>query len=205
MNLSALAQYLPSRLRPTPVRASVRRFEGAAGGRRLANAGGMPAPAASVLAARGRLASRVRYLVSNNPLAASAALGWQTGLVGSGIVAQSAHFIPPDCVHVGDAGDVLDREREHSGVLRPALDPIPVILAQSQAEHVLVQAGVDASDHDVAPSPGTERLECGHAADLQMCCAGSRRRTVVGPAASAPWRAGGLLAIAGPGQRQAGP
>src|SRR3954453_30405 len=84
---------LASLLRPTKPPASVgtRRFEAAAGGRRLASAGVMPAPAASVLAARGRLASRVRYLVSNNPLASSAALGWQTGLVGSGIVAQSAH------------------------------------------------------------------------------------------------------------------
>src|SRR4051812_8843314 len=90
--LAALASLLPSRLRTAPVR--VRRYEGAAGGRRLANAGVMPAPAASVLAARGRLASRVRYLVANNPLAASAALGWQTGLVGSGIVARSAHPSP---------------------------------------------------------------------------------------------------------------
>lgn len=55
----------------------------------------MPAPAASALAARGRLASRVRYLTANNPLAASAALGWQTGLVGSGIVAQSVHPTRP--------------------------------------------------------------------------------------------------------------
>src|SRR4051794_15080472 len=73
---------------------AVRRYEGAAGGVRLANAGVMPNPAASVLAARGRLASRVRYLVANTPLAASAAKGWATGLVGTGIIAQSAHPSP---------------------------------------------------------------------------------------------------------------
>src|SRR3954451_7001315 len=83
-------------LPPSPLHAvSVRRFGGAAGGIRLANAGVMPNPAASVLAARGRLASRVRYLVANNPLAASAAEGGATGLVGSGIVAQSAHPTRP--------------------------------------------------------------------------------------------------------------
>ena len=85
-----LAPLAPSSLRPV----SVRRFEGAAGDRRLANAGVMPNPAASVLAARGRLASRARYLVANNALAASAAEGWTTGLVGTGIVAQSAHTSP---------------------------------------------------------------------------------------------------------------
>src|SRR4051812_29829736 len=40
---------------PTPP-PRVRRFEGAAGGRRLANAGVVPAPALAGLAARGRLA-----------------------------------------------------------------------------------------------------------------------------------------------------
>src|SRR4051794_7358492 len=79
---------------PLPWPVSMWRFEGAAGGVRLANAGVMPNPAASVLAARGRLASRVRYLVANNPLAASAAEGWAMGLVGTGIVAQSAHPSP---------------------------------------------------------------------------------------------------------------
>src|SRR3954451_8030369 len=87
-----IAEFLLGRNRVPSFR--VRRYEGAAGGRRLASAGAMPAPAASALAARGRLASRVRYLCANNPLAASAALGWQTGLVGSGIVAQSAHPNP---------------------------------------------------------------------------------------------------------------
>jgi lambda family phage portal protein len=88
--LELLKQFLPARAPAPPVRAQ-RRYEGAAGGRRLANAGAMPFPAASALASRGRLASRVRYLVANNPLAASAAEGWTTGLVGTGIVAQSAH------------------------------------------------------------------------------------------------------------------
>src|SRR3954452_24653345 len=90
--LAALASFLRPSKPPPSVR--TRRFEGAAGERRLANAGVMPAPAASALAARGRLASRVRYLCANNPLAASAALGWQTGLIGSGIVGQSAHPSP---------------------------------------------------------------------------------------------------------------
>src|SRR4051794_34280690 len=89
--LAALAS-LPPRLRPAPVRE--RRFEGSSGGRRLASAGVMPAAPASVLAARGRLAARTRYLSANSPLAASTVLGWVGRLVGSGIVAQSAHPSP---------------------------------------------------------------------------------------------------------------
>ena len=69
----------------------LRRFEGAAGGRRLASAGVMPNLAQAGLAARGRLASRARYLVANNALAASGAQAWVSGLVGAGITAQSQH------------------------------------------------------------------------------------------------------------------
>src|SRR3954464_15119658 len=91
----ALKKFLAPLPSPPSRPVSVRRYEGAAGGLRLANAGFMPNPAASSLAARGRLASRVRYLVANNQLAASAVLGWQTGLVGSGTVAQSAPLPRP--------------------------------------------------------------------------------------------------------------
>src|SRR5215213_9716086 len=72
----------------------VRRYEGAGGGRRLASAGIMPNAANAVLAHRGRLASRARYLVANNPMAASGASAWVSGLVGAGITAQSAHPDP---------------------------------------------------------------------------------------------------------------
>src|SRR3954470_4573487 len=89
---------------------AVRRYEGAAGGRRLANAGTMPVPAASVLAAHGRLASRARYLVANNPLACAAAQGWVSGLVGSGVVAQSAHPSPTARTVVNQRSDAwVDR------------------------------------------------------------------------------------------------
>src|SRR3954451_6552456 len=82
-------------LPPPPATATaVRRYESAAGGRRLANAGAMPSVAMAGLAARGRLSSRARYLVANNGLASAGAAGWVSGLVGSGIVAQSAHPNP---------------------------------------------------------------------------------------------------------------
>jgi capsid protein len=70
---------------------SVRRFEGAAGGRRLASAGSMANLAEAILAARGRLSGRARYLVANNALASAGAQAWVSGLIGSGIVAQSQH------------------------------------------------------------------------------------------------------------------
>jgi lambda family phage portal protein len=70
---------------------SQRRYEGAGGGRRLASAGSMPSASEAILAARGRLAARARYLVANNALAASGAQAWVSGLVGSGIKGQSAH------------------------------------------------------------------------------------------------------------------
>jgi hypothetical protein len=54
---------------------SVRRYEGAGGGRRLASAGSMANLAEAILAHRGRLAARARYLVANNALAASGAPG----------------------------------------------------------------------------------------------------------------------------------
>lgn len=77
---------------PAPNRAlAVRHYEGAAGGRRMTGAGAMPSPLAAQLASRGRLASRARYLVANNGLAAAGAQAWVSGLVGSGIKAQSAH------------------------------------------------------------------------------------------------------------------
>jgi lambda family phage portal protein len=89
---AALARWLtpPSADRAARVPA-VRRYEGAGGGRRLASAGSMPSLAEAILAHRGRLASRARYGVANNALAASGASAWVSGLVGSGIKAQSAH------------------------------------------------------------------------------------------------------------------
>jgi lambda family phage portal protein len=89
---AALARWLtpPSEDRAARV-PSLRRYEGAAGGRRLASAGSMPSASEAILAARGRLAGRARYLVAHNALAASGASAWASGLVGSGIKAQSAH------------------------------------------------------------------------------------------------------------------
>lgn len=69
----------------------MRHYEGAAGGRRMTGAGAMASSLAAQLASRGRLASRARYLCANNGLAAAGAQAWVSGLVGSGIKAQSAH------------------------------------------------------------------------------------------------------------------
>lgn len=76
---------------PPPRAVATRHYEGATGGRRLTGAGAMASAAPAMVAARGRLASRARYLVANNGLAAAGATAWVSGLVGSGIKAQSAH------------------------------------------------------------------------------------------------------------------
>src|SRR4051794_12222909 len=150
----ALLQKLLSPLPPAPPRTThVRRFEGAAGGARLASMGAMPNPAASVLAARGRLASRVRYLVANNPLAASAAEGWQTGLIGTGIVAQSAHPSPYVRALINRRQTAwLDRadfeglrdlvQRGYSGVrlIRRTNQPLPCPAAGSDFTHDAIAA-----------------------------------------------------------------
>src|SRR4051794_29510327 len=70
---------------------SLRRYESAQGGRRVKSAGTTPNVSQAILAARERLAGRTRYLVNNNPLAASGLKAWVSGIVGSGIVAQSQH------------------------------------------------------------------------------------------------------------------
>src|SRR3954468_13674295 len=101
---------------PPPPAQHSRRYEGVQSGRRLANASSMPNPALAGLAARGRLASRSRYLVANNALASAAAQGWVSGLVGSGIVAQSAHPDPatPAIVNARQASwvDLANAQRE---------------------------------------------------------------------------------------------
>lgn len=87
---AVLEKYFPPP-QPTPRAVATRHYEAAAGGRRLAGAGAMPSPLAAMIASRGRLAARARYLVANNGLAAAGAQAWVSGLVGSGIKAQSAH------------------------------------------------------------------------------------------------------------------
>jgi lambda family phage portal protein len=71
-----------------------RSYEGAAGGRRWRGQPDMPVTLAAMNAARGPLARRARYLVANNPLAASGAEAWISALVGTGIKPQSGHADP---------------------------------------------------------------------------------------------------------------
>lgn len=73
---------------------SVRSYDGAAGGRRWRGHSETPVTVAAMNAARGPLARRARYLVANNPLAASAVEAWVSALVGTGIKGQSAHRDP---------------------------------------------------------------------------------------------------------------
>jgi lambda family phage portal protein len=68
-----------------------RSYDGGAGGRRWRGGGTMPNQNTAGLAARGTMASRVRYLVGNNAMAAAAVNALTTNLVGTGIRPQSAH------------------------------------------------------------------------------------------------------------------
>ena len=68
-----------------------RSYNGAGGGRRWSGAQSMPSPVLSAHAARGTLAARARFAVSNNPLAASGLEAWVTSLVGTGVKMQSRH------------------------------------------------------------------------------------------------------------------
>lgn len=71
-----------------------RSYDGAGGGRRWRGAGEMPLQLAAMTQARGPIGRRARYLVGNNPLAASAVNGWIANAVGTGIKPQSAHPDP---------------------------------------------------------------------------------------------------------------
>ncbi|MDI6026096.1 phage portal protein [Corticibacterium sp. UT-5YL-CI-8] len=75
---------------------SVRRFDGAAGGRRLTNAGTFGRLNAEIGAAGQTLASRAAYLATNQPYIANAVQNWTGALVGSGIRATSKH--PDDAI-----------------------------------------------------------------------------------------------------------
>ena len=69
-------------------------FDGAAGGRRMRNAGSLDLPLSSQVAARQTLARRARYLAANNGYAAAGTSAWESALVGTGIKPQSAHSDP---------------------------------------------------------------------------------------------------------------
>lgn len=75
----------------TLFRFSKRSYDGAGGGRRWRGHPGMPANLSAMHAARGPLAKRTRYLVANNPLAASGVEAWVSALAGTGIKPQSGH------------------------------------------------------------------------------------------------------------------
>jgi lambda family phage portal protein len=72
----------------------VRSYDGAAGGRRWRGQPSMAAPISATQAARGTLAARARYAVSNNPLASAAVQTWCAQAIGSGIKASSLHGEP---------------------------------------------------------------------------------------------------------------
>ena len=78
----------------TLLRRTLRSYDGAGGGRRWRGHPDMPANLSAMHAARGPLAKRARYLVANNPLAASGVEAWVSALVGTGIKPQSAHADP---------------------------------------------------------------------------------------------------------------
>jgi lambda family phage portal protein len=71
-----------------------RSYDGAGGGRRWRGQPDMVSTLQAMHAARGPLARRARYLAANNALAASGVEAWVSGLVGTGIKAQSGHVDP---------------------------------------------------------------------------------------------------------------
>ncbi|MCC0063618.1 MAG: phage portal protein [Defluviimonas sp.] len=76
--------------RPTKVQA-VRRFDGAAGGRRGFGVGTFGRVNSEVSASGATLRSRARYLANNNPWAANAVGNWVGALVGAGIMPTPRH------------------------------------------------------------------------------------------------------------------
>lgn len=74
------------------IRSVLRRsYDGAGAGRRWRGALDMPVQLAAMQAARGPIASRARYLVGSNALAAAGVEAWASALIGAGIKPQSAH------------------------------------------------------------------------------------------------------------------
>ncbi|WP_038145997.1 phage portal protein [Thioclava atlantica] len=76
--------------RPAKAKA-VRRFDGAAGGRRGFGVGTFGRVNSEVSASGATLRSRARYLVANNPWMAQAVANWAGALVGAGIVPTPRH------------------------------------------------------------------------------------------------------------------
>ncbi|MEJ1161784.1 phage portal protein [Prosthecomicrobium sp. N25] len=68
-----------------------RSYDGGAGGRRWRGGGTMPNQNTAALAARGTMASRARYLVANNAMAAAGVEAWVSSLIGTGIRPTSTH------------------------------------------------------------------------------------------------------------------
>lgn len=91
-------------------------FDGAAGGRRLRNAGHIDLPLASQIAARQTLARRARHLESNSGYAAAGVNAWASALVGSGIKPQSAHPDPAMRKIMNAAFDRWTREADADGL-----------------------------------------------------------------------------------------
>jgi lambda family phage portal protein len=85
---------LPARIRAAASVLLGRSFEAAGGSGRWPAEAHMPGMKSAMLAARASLASRARYLVSNNPHAAALSEGIVSLLVGPGLVARSLHRNP---------------------------------------------------------------------------------------------------------------
>ncbi len=77
--------------RPAPKLTTVRRFDGAAGGRRGFGMGTFHRINSEVSGAGASLRSRARYLAANNPWLSQGVANWTGALVGSGIVPTSKH------------------------------------------------------------------------------------------------------------------
>lgn len=98
---------------PKPL--TVRRFDGAAGGRRWSASPSFGRVSAETLAASGPIRSRARYFVANNAWAANGVNALVAGLVGTGIVPASAHPDPAVRAEIARRLDTWMRQADADG------------------------------------------------------------------------------------------
>lgn len=89
--LTRIRSSLARMIAPAQASTAVRRFDGAAGGRRGFGIGSFHSINPEVAAAGATVRVRARYLANNNPFVSNAVANWTANLVGAGIVPTAKH------------------------------------------------------------------------------------------------------------------